>query len=220
MTEENNKNTDQTNQQEENKEPTEENKENKQTEDKQETAEKNASQTEEAVKEKTEETPQEESKEVSQEKISKAEEAPKQTEEEQNSNQEKTDEQTKTTAETPAEAPKEEQPAEATEQNLPEIKPGMVVRVHQKIRETNPKGEEKERIQVFEGRVLARKHGNEAGATITVRKISGGIGVEKIFPIHSPNVVKIEPVKQAKVKRSKLYFLRNWKKKLKETLIK
>jgi len=101
-----------------------------------------------------------------------------------------------------------------------DIKPGMTVRVHQRIRETNSKGEEKVRIQIFEGIVIAKKHGQEAGATITVRKISDGIGVEKIFPLNSPNVVKIEPVKQAKVRRAKLYFLRNWKKKLKEKLIK
>ncbi len=112
--------------------------------------------------------------------------------------------------------------AEQTEQAGPrfaDIKPGMTVRVHQRIRETNAKGEEKERIQIFEGMVLARKHGKTDGATVTVRKISGGIGVEKIFPLNSPNVVNIEPVKQAKVRRAKLYFLRNWKKKLKETVL-
>lgn len=101
-----------------------------------------------------------------------------------------------------------------------DIVPGMTVRVHQKIREFNSKGEEKERIQIFEGIVLARQHGTEAGATITVRKISDGVGVEKIFPTHSPNVVKIEPIKQATVHRAKLYFLRTWKKKLKEVVLK
>jgi len=100
-------------------------------------------------------------------------------------------------------------------QPLPEIKPGMTVRVHQKIKEKGPKGE-KERVQVFEGIVLAYKHGKQKGATITVRKVSEGIGVEKIFPIHSPNIVKIEPTKQAKVKKSKLYYLRSYKKRLKE----
>lgn len=104
-------------------------------------------------------------------------------------------------------------------QALPELKPGMTVRVHQQITEMGPKGEKK-RIQVFEGIILAKKHGNETGATITVRKVSDGIGVEKIFPIHSPNVVKIEPIKQARVRQSKLYRLRNRsKKKLKETKI-
>ena len=96
------------------------------------------------------------------------------------------------------------------------IKPGMTVKIHEKIIEKNAKGEAKERIQVFEGIVLAHKHGQEAGSTITVRKISEGIGVEKIFPLNSPIITKIEPVKQAKVKRAKLGFLRNSKKKLKE----
>ncbi len=96
----------------------------------------------------------------------------------------------------------------------------MTVRVYQKIRETNTKGEEKERIQIYEGMIIAVKHGHEAGGTITVRKVSDGIGVEKIFPLNSPNVVKIEPIKQAQVRRAKLYFLRHWKKRLKEVLIK
>ena len=97
-----------------------------------------------------------------------------------------------------------------------EIKPGMTVRVHEKIKEKNAKGVEKERIQVFEGMVLARKHGREAGATITVRKISDGIGVEKIYPINSPVVAKIEPIKQAEVRRAKLGYLRTSKKRLSE----
>ena len=83
------------------------------------------------------------------------------------------------------------------------IKAGDTVRVHQKIQD---KG--KTRIQVFEGLVLARKHGNEPGATFTVRKVSSGVGVEKIFPLYSPNIDKIEIVKRAKVRRSKLYYIR------------
>jgi large subunit ribosomal protein L19 len=83
------------------------------------------------------------------------------------------------------------------------IKPGDTVRVHQKIVD---KG--KTRIQVFEGIVLARKHGDEPGATFTVRKISQGIGVEKIFPLYSPLIEKIEIVKRAKVRRAKLYYIR------------
>lgn len=94
--------------------------------------------------------------------------------------------------------------------------PGMTVRVHQKIKEVNPKGEEKERVQIFEGMVLQRKGGSQNGATVTVRKISNGIGVEKIFPINLPSVVKVEKIKQAVVRRAKLRFLRTSKKKLKE----
>jgi len=103
-------------------------------------------------------------------------------------------------------------------EEIPEIKPGMTIKVHQKIREKGPKGE-KERIQVFEGIILAKKHGKQAGGTITVRKVSNGIGVEKIFPINSPNVIKIERVKQARVRRAKLYYLRDSKKRLKEKKI-
>ncbi|MFA6467228.1 MAG: 50S ribosomal protein L19 [Patescibacteria group bacterium] len=102
---------------------------------------------------------------------------------------------------------------------ITEIKPGMTVRVHETIREKNAKGEEKTRVQVFEGIILAKKHNKEIGATITVRKVSDGIGVEKIFPLNSPLIVKIEPKKQAKVNRAKLGFLRTYKKKLKETKI-
>ena len=93
------------------------------------------------------------------------------------------------------------------------IKPGMNVRVHQKIRELNAKGELKERVQIFEGIVLAHKHGQEAGATIMVRKVSDGVGVEKIFPVHSPNQVKVEITKISKIRRAKLFFLRFRRKK-------
>lgn len=96
-----------------------------------------------------------------------------------------------------------------------EVKPGMVVRIHQKIKDVNPKGEEKERIQVYEGLVLSRKHGQQPGATITVRKISEGIGVEKIFPLHSPLIEKVELVDQKAVRRAKLYYTRTYKKRLK-----
>ena len=83
------------------------------------------------------------------------------------------------------------------------IKVGDTVRVHQKIQD-----KDKTRIQVFEGLVLARKHGDEAGATFTVRKVASGVGVEKIFPLYSPVIDKIEIVRRAKVRRSKLYYLR------------
>lgn len=103
---------------------------------------------------------------------------------------------------------------------LVRIKPGMTIKVHQKIKEKNPKGEEKERTQIFEGMVLAHRGGKQKNATITVRKIAaGGVGVERIFPVYSPNIAKIELVKQAKVRHSKLYYLRNYKKKLKESKI-
>jgi large subunit ribosomal protein L19 len=83
------------------------------------------------------------------------------------------------------------------------IKSGDIVKIYQRIKEG-----EKERTQVFEGIVIARKHGNEIGATITVRKEISGIGVEKIFPIHSPTIEKIEILKEGKRKRAKLYYLR------------
>jgi len=102
-----------------------------------------------------------------------------------------------------------------------ELKPGMTVRVHQKIKELNSKGEEKERIQYFEGMIIARKHNKEAGSTITVRKISEGVGVEKIFPLNLPTITKIDIKKEAAVKRAKLYYLRDgYKKKLKEKVVK
>ncbi len=83
------------------------------------------------------------------------------------------------------------------------IKAGDIVRVHQKIQE---KG--KTRLQVFEGMVLYRKHGNEAGGTFTVRRTASGVGVEKTFPLYSPMIEKIEIVKRAKVRRAKLYYIR------------
>ena len=98
--------------------------------------------------------------------------------------------------------------------DLPELKPGMVVRVHQKIKEAG-----KERIQIFEGMIIS-KRGSGLSMTITVRKISYGVGVERIFPIHSPTISKIEAVRQARVRKAKLYHLRDsLARKLKETPI-
>jgi len=97
----------------------------------------------------------------------------------------------------------------------PEVKPGATVKIYQKIKETNTKGEEKERVQMFEGVVLARRGGG-ISETITVRKLSYGIGVEKILPLALPTIEKIEVVKQMKTRRSKLYYLRDYKKKIKE----
>ena len=90
--------------------------------------------------------------------------------------------------------------------DLPDIRPGDTVKVYQKIKE-----KDKERLQAFEGVVLARKHGKGISATITVRKVISGVGVEKIFPIHSPNIEKIEISKRGKVRRAKLYYLRTAK---------
>ena len=84
------------------------------------------------------------------------------------------------------------------------IRAGDTVRVWQKIQE---KG--KTRLQAFEGLVLAHKHGNEAGATFTVRKVASGVGVEKIFPLYSPIIDKIEIIKRSKVRRAKLYHIRD-----------
>ncbi|RMD58993.1 50S ribosomal protein L19 [Candidatus Parcubacteria bacterium] len=112
---------------------------------------------------------------------------------------------------------KEKSLKSSLDSTIAQLKPGMTVRVYQRIKEVNIKGEEKERVQYFEGIIIARKHGNEIGATITVRKISNGVGVEKIFPLHLPTIEKIEIKKQAKVRRAKLNYLkRGYKKKLKE----
>jgi large subunit ribosomal protein L19 len=97
----------------------------------------------------------------------------------------------------------------------PEIAPGATVKIYQKIKEKTPKGEDKERTQIFEGIVLSRR-GSGASETITVRKISFGIGVEKIFPLALPTIEKIEVVKRMKTRRAKLYYLRNFKRKIKE----
>jgi len=89
---------------------------------------------------------------------------------------------------------------------MPDIKPGDSIKVHQKIKEGN-----KERIQIFEGIVIARKHGKGISATITVRKVVEGVGVERVFPVYSPLIAKIEVVRSAKVRRAKLYYLRTAK---------
>lgn len=91
----------------------------------------------------------------------------------------------------------------ATNKGLPDVRPGQTLKVHQKIKDGA-----KTRIQIFEGIVIARKHGKGPNATITIRKISNGIGVERIFPLHMPTVEKFEVVKTAKVRRAKLYYLR------------
>ena len=87
--------------------------------------------------------------------------------------------------------------------SMPELKAGMKARVWQKIKEAD-----KERLQAFEGIIIAVKHGRGKTGTFTVRKISGGVGVERVFPLHAPTVEKIEILSQAKVRRAKLYYLR------------
>ena len=86
---------------------------------------------------------------------------------------------------------------------VPEINVGSTVRVHVKIREG-----ERERIQVFEGTIIARK-GAGVSETFTVRRVSYGVGVERVFPVNSPNVAKVETIRRGKVRRSKLYYLRD-----------
>ena len=86
--------------------------------------------------------------------------------------------------------------------NLPEFRPGDTLNIHVRVIEGD-----KERIQQFQGVVIAR-HGDGMNATFTVRKVSEGVGVERIFPLHSPRIAKIEKVKQGVVRRAKLYYLR------------
>ena len=92
---------------------------------------------------------------------------------------------------------------EQLKENVPAFNIGDTVRVHNKIKEGN-----RERIQMFEGTVIAR-HGGGISETFTVRRISYGCGVEKVFPIHSPNVVKVDIIRYGKVRRAKLYYLRD-----------
>ena len=94
-------------------------------------------------------------------------------------------------------------PVNIEERKKLDVKAGDTVRVWQKIKE-----KDKFRLQAFDGLVLARKHGSEAGATFTVRKVMDGVGVEKIFPIFSPMIDKIEIIRRSKVRRAKLYFVR------------
>ena len=86
--------------------------------------------------------------------------------------------------------------------DLPELKIGDTVKVHAKIKEGN-----RERIQVFEGTVIAKQHGG-IEETFTVRRVSYGVGVEKVFPLHAPSIEKVELVRHGKVRRAKLYYLR------------
>ena len=89
------------------------------------------------------------------------------------------------------------------------LKAGYTVRVHQKITDISPDGKEKQRVQIFEGQIIGTKGGKAINGTMTVRKISSGVGVERIFPIHSPNIEKIEIVKTTPSRKAKLYFTRS-----------
>jgi len=93
--------------------------------------------------------------------------------------------------------------AEGLREEVPEFRAGDRVKVHVRVVEGD-----KSRIQVFEGDVIGRHGGNGLRATFTVRKTSAGVGVERIFPLHSPNVAKIDVVRQGRVRRAKLYYLR------------
>lgn len=93
--------------------------------------------------------------------------------------------------------------ADQLKQEVPSIEIGNTVRVHVKIREG-----ERERIQVFEGTVIAKNNSGIA-ETFTVRRVSFGVGVERVFPVHSPNVAKVETVRNGRVRRAKLYYLRD-----------
>lgn len=88
--------------------------------------------------------------------------------------------------------------------DLPDIRPGDMVRIFQKVKEGD-----KTRLQPFEGLVIARKHGHGPSATLTVRKVAAGVGVERVFPVHSPSVDRIEVLKRSKVRRAKLYYIRH-----------
>ncbi len=92
---------------------------------------------------------------------------------------------------------------EQLKQELPVIRIGDTIRVHNRIKEGN-----RQRIQMFEGTVIA-KHGGGISETFTVRRVSYGVGVEKTFPIHSPNVEKVDVIRVGKVRRAKLYYLRD-----------
>ncbi|MBW8050272.1 MAG: 50S ribosomal protein L19 [Cytophagales bacterium] len=91
-----------------------------------------------------------------------------------------------------------------TRKNLPDFKAGDTINVHYKIREGK-----KERVQQFQGTVIQRKNPSSNGETFTVRKISNGIGVERIFPFISPNIAEIKVIRQGSVRRARLYYLRN-----------
>ncbi len=101
-------------------------------------------------------------------------------------------------------------PVNIEERKKLDLRSGDTVKVTQKIIEKDKKtGKLKTRLQVFEGLILSVKHGKEAGGTFTVRKVASGVGVERIFPIYSPNIEKVEVIRRSKVRRAKLYHIRD-----------
>jgi large subunit ribosomal protein L19 len=94
--------------------------------------------------------------------------------------------------------------ASSLKKNVPTLRSGDVVRVHQKVREGS-----KERIQIFEGIVLVVRGGKGTGGTFTVRRMSGGIGIERIFPLHLPSITKIEKIRHLEIRQARPYYLRD-----------
>mgnify|MGYP003392961221 CR=1 FL=1 len=108
--------------------------------------------------------------------------------------------------------------AQYKDSKFKDVKPGWTVKVYQKIKEG-----EKTRTQAFEGMVIARKHGDGVSGTITIRKVTGGIGVDKTYPVHLPSIEKVDVQRKADARRSKLYYLREKssreiRKKIKQTM--
>lgn len=101
-----------------------------------------------------------------------------------------------------------QQNSKSLKKRIPPVAPGNTVKVHQKILE-NTKDGVKERIQIFEGLVIAVNNGRGTEGTFTVRKIASGVGVEKIFPLHSSKIAQIEVIRHSKIRQAKLYFMRN-----------
>jgi len=146
-------------------------------------------------------------KEVSDEKSAESAEKDSDTKEAEATEDTKTDDSEAAVGADVTDVPEEEAGEVLANENL---KAGMKVRVHEIIKDTNAKGEERERVQVFEGIILGIS-GDGIHKTMTVRKVSGGIGVEKIYPLSSPHVKEVEVVREMRVRRSKLWFLRRGK---------
>lgn len=193
---------------------------------------------EEATPEVKEETPTETKEEAKAEETPETKEAPtEEVSKEEVVAEETPAEETTDVEATPEEAPAKEEAAPTAKEDkikvgseyktkvegAEDVRPGMTVNVWERIKDLSPKGEERERIQKFQGIVIGMK-GSGLTRTITVRRVQKGFGVEKIYPLNSPNVSKIEIIKIANVRRAKLNYLRNakkrFKRKLKETWIK